>query len=94
MPVPNYAYLKLKMPGPHDVIMMSRNFQNTYQCERDAVEYAEANNLDSGAPSLPCSMPGKKLLSMTLEQRPVSILDLSSSSPAPAPTLAAIIIGS
>ena len=26
MAIPNYAYLKLKMPGPHGVITVSRNF--------------------------------------------------------------------
>ncbi|XP_066358202.1 uncharacterized protein [Miscanthus floridulus] len=66
--VPNYAYLKLKMPGPCGIITVSGNFQSIYQCERDAVEYTEAKNLDSMASSLPCSRLGKKLLSTTLGQ--------------------------
>ena len=69
MAVPNYAYLKLKMLGPRGIITVSGNFQNAYQCEKDAVEYAEANNLDLGAPNLPCSVPGKKLLPMAPEQQ-------------------------
>ena len=48
MAVLNYAYLKLKMSGPHGVIIVSGNFQSAYQCERDAIEYVEANNLDLG----------------------------------------------
>ena len=48
MVVLNYAYLKLKMLGPYDVITMSGNFQSAYQFKRDAIEYVEANNLDLG----------------------------------------------
>jgi hypothetical protein len=79
MVVPNYTYLKLKMPGPRGVITVSKNLQSAYQCERDTIEYVEANNVDSGAPSFPCSRSGKKLLSMTLGQQPTATLDLSSS---------------
>ena len=82
MVVPNYAYLKLKIPN------------YAYQCKRDTIECAEANNIDLGASSFPYSMLGKKLLSMTSEQRSIAILDLSSSAPASAPTPAAIIIRS
>ena len=39
MVVPNYAYLKLKMPEPSAVIMAFGNIKSTYQCERDVVEY-------------------------------------------------------
>ena len=56
------------MPGPRGVIIVSGNFQSAYQCERDAIEYAEANNLDSGCSSVPCPRLGKKLLLMTLGQ--------------------------
>ena len=65
MAVLNYAYLKLKMSGPHGVIIVLGNFQSTYQWERDAIEYTEANNLDLGASSLPCLRLGKRLLSIT-----------------------------
>jgi hypothetical protein len=38
MAIPSYAYLKLKMPGPHDVITVAGSFQDEYKCERLAVE--------------------------------------------------------
>ena len=33
MAVPNYTYLKLKMPGPHEVITVGTSFQRAYECE-------------------------------------------------------------
>jgi hypothetical protein len=33
MVVPNYTYLKLKMPDPCRVITVSTSFQRTYECE-------------------------------------------------------------
>ena len=33
MAVPNYTYLKLKMPGPRGVITIGTSFQHTYECE-------------------------------------------------------------
>jgi hypothetical protein len=33
MAIPNYTYLKLKMPDPHGVITVGSSFQCTYQCE-------------------------------------------------------------
>jgi hypothetical protein len=38
MVVPNYTYLKLKMPGPNGVITVG----STYECDVECVEYAEA----------------------------------------------------
>ena len=40
MAIPSYAYLKLKMPGPHDVIIVMGSFQDAYECERLAIEQA------------------------------------------------------
>ena len=94
MVVPNYAYLKIKMPGPCGIITVLGNFQSAYECERDTVEYVEANNLVSGASSLPCSRLGKKLLSMTQGQLPTTTLDLSSSTPSSSLTPVALVIGS
>jgi hypothetical protein len=94
MVVPNYTYLKLKMLGPRGVITVLENFQSTYQCERDTIEYAEANNMDSGALSFPCSGSGKKLLSMTPGQQPTATLDPSSSTLPPALTPMALAIES
>jgi hypothetical protein len=33
MAVPNYTYLKLKMPGPRAVITIGTSFQRAYECE-------------------------------------------------------------
>ncbi|XP_039833055.1 uncharacterized protein LOC120693956 [Panicum virgatum] len=40
MAIPNYTYLKLKMPGPRGVITVGLSFQRTYQYERDSCELA------------------------------------------------------
>jgi hypothetical protein len=39
MAVPNYTYLKLKMPGPNGVITVGLTYRHAYECD---VEYAEA----------------------------------------------------
>ena len=33
MAIPNYTYLKLKMPGPRGVITIGTSFQRAYECE-------------------------------------------------------------
>jgi hypothetical protein len=42
MVVPNYTYLKLKMPGPNGVITVGPTYQHAYECDVECVEYAEA----------------------------------------------------
>jgi hypothetical protein len=42
MAVPNYTYLKLKMPGPNGVITVGSTYQHAYKCDVECVEYAEA----------------------------------------------------
>jgi hypothetical protein len=42
MAVPNYTYLKLKMPGPNGVITVGPTYQHAYECDVECVEYAEA----------------------------------------------------
>jgi hypothetical protein len=42
MVVPNYTYLKLKMPGPNGVITVGSTYRHTYECDVQCVEYAEA----------------------------------------------------
>jgi hypothetical protein len=42
MDVPNYTYLKLKMPGPNGVITVGSTYRHTYECDVECVEYAEA----------------------------------------------------
>ena len=39
MVVPNYTYLKLKMPGPFGVITIGTTFQHAYECEVECCEH-------------------------------------------------------
>ena len=38
MAIPNYTYLKLKMPGPNDVITMSGAFSHAFTCDCEHFE--------------------------------------------------------
>ncbi|XP_066365644.1 uncharacterized protein [Miscanthus floridulus] len=40
MSIPNYSYLKLKMPGPPRVITIGTSFQCAYECEVECCEHA------------------------------------------------------
>jgi hypothetical protein len=42
MAVPNYTYLKLKMPGPNGTITVGSMYRHAYECDMECVEYAEA----------------------------------------------------
>jgi hypothetical protein len=42
MVVPNYTYLKLKMPGPNRVITVGSTYRHAYECDVECMEYAEA----------------------------------------------------
>jgi hypothetical protein len=42
MAVPNYTYLKLKIPGPKGVITVGPTYRHAYECDVECVEYAEA----------------------------------------------------
>jgi hypothetical protein len=42
MVVPNYTYLKLKMPGPNGVITVGSTYRHAYECDMECVQYAEA----------------------------------------------------
>jgi hypothetical protein len=42
MAIPNYTYLKLKMPGPKRVITISSSYEHTYECDIECIEYGEA----------------------------------------------------
>ena len=42
MAVPNYTYLKLKIPSPHGVITVGTSFQCAYECEVECCEHASA----------------------------------------------------
>jgi rhamnose utilization protein RhaD (predicted bifunctional aldolase and dehydrogenase) len=42
MDVPNYTYLKLKMPAPNGVITVGSTYRHAYESDVECVEYAEA----------------------------------------------------
>jgi hypothetical protein len=42
MAVPNYTYLKLKMPGPNGVITVGPSYEHAYECDVECVEHGEA----------------------------------------------------
>jgi len=42
MAIPNYTYLKLKMPGPKGVITINSSYEHAYECDVECVEYREA----------------------------------------------------
>jgi hypothetical protein len=42
MAVPNYTYLKLKMPGPNGIMTVESTYRHAYECDVECVEYAEA----------------------------------------------------
>jgi len=42
MAVPNYTYLKLKIPGPGGVITVGTSFQRAYECEVECCGHAAA----------------------------------------------------
>jgi len=61
MAIPNYTYLKLKMPGPKGVITVSSSFEHAYECDEygEAVEnstelVAKLEALAAEAPELKC----------------------------------------
>jgi hypothetical protein len=46
MAVPNYTYLKTKMPGPNGVITVGSSIEHAFNCDVECVEHAEALALD------------------------------------------------
>jgi hypothetical protein len=46
MAAPNYTYLKMKMPGPNDIITMGSSIEHAFDCDVECVEHAEALALD------------------------------------------------
>ena len=42
MAIPNYMYLKLKMPGPRGVITIGTSFRRAYECEVKCCGHATA----------------------------------------------------
>ena len=41
MAVPHYAYLKMKMPGPHEIITISGYYKRSIACATDSAKVAE-----------------------------------------------------
>jgi hypothetical protein len=46
MGVPNYTYLKMKMPGPKGVITVGSSIEHEFDCGFECMEHAEALVLD------------------------------------------------
>jgi hypothetical protein len=46
MAVPNYTYLKMKMPRPNGVITVGSSIEHAFDCDVECVEHAEALALD------------------------------------------------
>jgi N12 class adenine-specific DNA methylase len=46
MAVPNYTYLKMKMPGPNDVITVGSSIEHAFDYDVECMEHAEALALD------------------------------------------------
>jgi hypothetical protein len=46
MAVPNYTYLKMKMPGPKGVITVGSSIEHAFNCDVECMEHAEALALD------------------------------------------------
>jgi len=70
MAIPNYNYLKLKMPGPNGVITMSSAFSHAFTYDREHYELATAVVNSSELPQLkesstPAVLDCNKLTSST-----------------------------
>jgi hypothetical protein len=46
MVIPNYTYLKLKMPGPTGVITIGLTYCHAYECDIECVEYAYERDIE------------------------------------------------
>jgi hypothetical protein len=46
MAVPNYTYIKMKIPGPKGVITVGSSIEHAFDCDVECVEHAEALALD------------------------------------------------
>jgi hypothetical protein len=46
MAVPNYTYLKMKMPGPNGIITVGSSIEHAFDYDVECVEHAEALALD------------------------------------------------
>jgi hypothetical protein len=46
MAIPNYTYLKMKMPGPKGVITVGSSIEHAFDCDIECVEHVEALTFD------------------------------------------------
>ena len=46
MAIPNYTYLKMKMPGPKGDITVGSSFEHAYECDVKCIEHAKALAVD------------------------------------------------
>ena len=71
MVVPNYTYLKLKMPGPNGVITIESTYEHAYDCDIECIEYAkalvEAETLITDLDQLGSQLPEPKRRAGTFE---------------------------
>jgi hypothetical protein len=42
MAMPNYTYLKLKIPGPKGIIIVGTTYQRAFECDAECFQFAEA----------------------------------------------------
>jgi len=61
MAIPNYTYLKLKMPGLKGVITVGSSFEHAYECDVEGVEHAEAQVEDETLVATLDKMAGEAL---------------------------------
>ena len=71
MAVPNYTYLKLKMPGPNSIITVKSTYEHAYNCDVECIEYAkaivEAETLIADLDQLGSEVPDAKRRAGTFE---------------------------
>ncbi|XP_066321134.1 uncharacterized protein [Miscanthus floridulus] len=77
MAIPNYTYLKLKMPRPNGIITVSSTFSHAFECDREHYELATAvvNSSEllqleeSSSPAAPdCNKPTSSMAFHSLEE--------------------------
>ena len=77
MAIPNYTYLKLKMPGPNGVIIVSSAFSHAFAFDREHYELAttvvNSSELpwlrESSTPAVPdCNKPTSSMAFRPLEE--------------------------
>ena len=64
MAIPNYTYLKLKMPGPKGIITIDSSFEHAYECDVEYVERAKAQAEDEALADTVDKMASEALDSM------------------------------